>query len=74
MKFLFSQRSENATTLVIVENPKVKENTVYATQVGVFNGWNDEGKEIYKACSPVKFIAGGGPWTLTEYTEELKPN
>ena len=71
MRYLFSQSSGNTTTIAIVENPDIKAGTVYAIQVGEFTGWNDEGKAVYKACSPKNFIAGGGPWTLTEYTGKL---
>ena len=72
MRYLFSQSHGNSTTLVIVENPEVKEGTVYATKVGRFAGWNDANKKVYESCSPVEFIAGGGPWSMTEYTGQLQ--
>ena len=70
MKYLFSQHSGNTTTLVIVENPRVENGTVYAKKVGRFAGWRDQ-EEVYEACEPVGFIAGGGPWNMTEYTDQL---
>ena len=72
MKFLFSQKHGNTTVVVILENPEIKEGIVYATKVGAFEGWGFEHEEIYKSCPPVKFIAGGGPWCMTEYTDELQ--
>ena len=72
MRYLFTQCHGSSTTLVIVEDPKVVDGTLYATKIGQFSGWNDEEEEVYKACSPVRFIAGGGPWTLEEYTSQLK--
>ena len=71
MRYLFSQQQGNSTTLVIVENPRVENGTVYATQVGVFAGWEDNCEYVYKSCAPVQFIAGGGPWSMTEYTRQL---
>lgn len=70
MKYLFTQRSGNVTTLVIVENPSIENGTVYAKKVGQFAGWSDH-KEVYEACEPVEFIAGGGPWNMTEYKDQL---
>ena len=60
-----------ATVLAIVENPEVKDGTLYATKVGIFDSWNWAGEEVYKACIPVEFIAGGGPWTLEKYFGKL---
>ena len=71
-KFLFSQRSGNSTTTIIVRNPKIEEGTVYTTKIGEPAGWSDKGKLIFKACKPVKFIAGGSAWTLTEFNEPLQ--
>ncbi len=70
-KYLFSQSSGNSTTRVIIENPVVKDGVVYATKIGKFVGWDDERKEIYTTCTPVKFIAGGGPWNMTEYKGKI---
>ena len=72
MRYLFSQTHGHSTTLVIVENPEIKDGTVYATKVGVFAGWDEAREEVYEACTPVKFIAGGGPWSMTEYTRQLQ--
>ena len=71
MRYIFSQQQGNSTILVIVENPEVKEGTVYATKVGDVAGLTTERKIVFKACAPVKFVAGGGPWDMTEYTEKL---
>ena len=71
MRYLFSQAHGNSTTLVIVENPRIHNGTVYATKVGNFGGWNDEHEYVFESCSPAKFMGGGGPWTLTEYKEQL---
>lgn len=70
MRYLFSQAHGNSTTVAIIENYEVKDGTVYATKVGKFAGWIN-GEEVYEACSPVKFIAGGGPWSMTEYVGQL---
>ena len=72
MRYLFSQTHGNSTTLVIVENPRVENGTVYATQVGAFAGWDDNHEYVFEACAPVQFIAGGGPWNMTEFTRQLQ--
>ena len=71
MRYIFSQQQGNSTNIVIVENPEVKEGTVYATKVGEIAELTTEGKVVFQACTPVKFIAGGGPWDMTEYTKKL---
>lgn len=70
MKYLFVQTSGNSTFMAILENILVKDGTVYATKVGQFSGWVDS-EAVYEACEPVQFIAGGGPWHMSEYKEEL---
>ena len=76
MKYLFKQTVGNqngtSTTLVILENPQIKDGTVYATKIGQFHGWNEAKEEVFSSCSPVRFIAGGGPWNMTEYTGILQ--
>ena len=69
--YLFEQKSGNSTRLVILQNPVVKEGTVYGTMVGAFAGWEENHEEIYRECDPVEFIAGGGPWSMREYKKEL---
>ncbi|MBR2786155.1 MAG: hypothetical protein IKD76_01435 [Clostridia bacterium] len=68
MRYLFSQTSGNHTTHLIVEDYQIKDGVVYATKVARLAGWDDEHNEIYVKCSPVSFIAGGGPWNMTAYT------
>lgn len=70
MKYLFRQNFGNVTILAIVENPRVENGTVYAKKVGEFVGWSNN-KEMFEACTPVEFIAGGGLWNMTEYTDQL---
>lgn len=72
MKFLFSQIVNNSEMPVIIENPEIKNGAVYATLVGKLCGytWND--KPRFKACKPAKFVAGGCPWKMIEYNEELE--
>ena len=69
--YLFVQSSSNSTLSVIIDNPRIENGTVYATQIGIFSGWNNKREEVYQACSPVDFIAGGGPWSMTEFTDKL---
>jgi hypothetical protein len=71
MRYLFSQTTVNSTTLVIVKDPTIQNGTVYATKIGEFAGWNNARERVYQSCTPVQFIAGGGPWTLTEFTDPL---
>lgn len=71
MRYVFSQPCGNSTMLAIVENVEIIDGIVYATKVGKFAGWNESREYKYEACPPVKFISGGGPWTLTEYAGQL---
>ena len=71
MRYLFEQTSGNTTKLAIMKNPEIKDGTVFAKKVGEFAGWNGPGERVYQSCTPVQFIAGGGPWTLTEFTDPL---
>ena len=71
MKFLFVMHSGTHTMLAILEDVRIEDGTVSATQIGQFDGWADDRTERYVRCEPKQFIAGGGPWTLTEYTKPL---
>lgn len=71
MRYLFQQSNGNSTTYAIVEKPSIKDGIVHATQVGKIAGWNKAGDLCFQPCPPVDFIAGGGPWTLTEYQGQL---
>ena len=70
MRYVFQQTSGNATTTCVVENPEVKDGALHAVIVGHFAGWDDS-DETFKACTPLKFIAGGN-WTLTEFNGQLR--
>ena len=71
MRYIFSQQQGNSTRFAILEDPEVREGTVYATKVGEVAGLTTERKVVFEACTPVKVIAGGGPWSMEEYTENL---
>ena len=73
MRYLFTQSHVNTTTLLILANPTFKDGIVFATKVGVFAGLDENGNQAFQACEPVKYIAGGGPWELTEFTGNLIP-
>lgn len=75
MKYLFSQRTGNITLLAILENPEVKDGVVHGKKVANFAGLDEESydklKEVYKACQPVDFYAGGASWAMEEYTGDI---
>lgn len=73
MRYLFTQHQGNTTVLFILENPLVEDGIVYATIVGNFAGWSkdDDSKYVFESCPPRSFIAGGGPWIMTGYTDQL---
>ena len=71
MKFLFSQIVGGQRMPVIIESPEVKNGEVYATLIGKQSGYAWNGKEEFKACKPTKFIAGGSPWTMVEFTDNF---
>ena len=69
MRYLFKQSQGNDSTVCIVENPKVKEGTVFATKIGNLAGWKGH-EEIFEEIPAVGFIASGS-WTMTEYKGKL---
>ncbi len=72
MLYLLERKIGNAIERFIVEEPEVKDGTVYATKVGEPACYNDShGFPAYKRIEPVKYIAGGAPFSLTEFKREL---
>lgn len=67
-KYEFSMSSGNSTTYAILTSPEFDNGIVRATQVAVLNGFTEDGKLAYRKCEEKEFIAGGGPYTLVEYT------
>ena len=73
MRYLLTLHAGNSSVFIIVENPRFqKKGVVKATQVGKLEGFDEKSHElVFTACEPIEFIAGGGPWTMTEYKGTL---
>lgn len=49
-----------------------KSGIIYGTQVGRFVAIDDNGNFVYAECVPTSYTAGGGAFTLTNFTGKLK--
>ena len=72
MMYLFFLSSHNTTFYAILKDISIINGTVYGTQIGVPDGFDANGKLVFTACEPSKYIAGGSAFTLVEYKDELK--
>ena len=73
MDYVFEQRSGDTVLKLLVTNPQTTDGGVlHATKIAQFNGFDNSCKPVFTTCEPCDFIAGGGPWTLTEFKGILK--
>lgn len=56
------------TFKAILKDPTVKDGVVSAIQVAELSDLSEGGKFSYRKCDEKSFVAGGGPFTLVEYT------
>ena len=66
-KYEFSMYSGRSLINLILTEPKFENGTIRATQVARMN-FTESGTKTYQKCDEKEFIAGGGPYTLVEYT------
>ena len=69
-RYLLRQQYEKYTLVVVIEDPRIEDGTVYGVKVGNFTGWENH-DALYERCDPVEYLAGGGPWTITEFKGRL---
>ncbi len=69
MLYRFEMTTVRGTSYAIIKNPKFSNGVITATQVGELDGFADDGSLAFKKCDEREFIAGGGPYTLTEVKE-----
>ena len=70
--FKFSiETGDHSTLVVILENPLVKDNYIEGMKVGELSHIDPNGTLVFAGIEENKFIAGGGPWTLEEFKDDL---
>ena len=56
----------------VLKDVSIVNGCVYGTQVGILDGFDENGELRFATCEPLYYIAGGNAFNLVEYKGELK--
>lgn len=72
MLYTLTLSTSNGSFNALLKNVKIENGCIHGTAIGLFLGYDENHKPIYKETNPQNYYAGGGPWVLCEFNGILE--